>query len=500
MTRVHLRLIFGLISVASFILVSTFASASVTTYLRPNADRTTSEPWTIVGASQAWEALDDPVTEIETPGGADYISATPSQSPLSTRLDLSTISLAGQTILSGTAWIYMATATSTQLIVDPEGGGHSVASQTFTGTGWHSLSIPLSALKQSGLNSLNIELNTGSGSGIRQVSAALVRLTIEPPSHSIYWGAWMDGDVYTPPGEPAWGDAPWDSQTWNTFESHAGRAPSLVHFGQPAPWSQSFSAEPLTLASSRGAIPLMDMNSNGATLAEIALGERDEPLISWLKAVRNFEKPFFFRWDWEMNGTWFNWGKEAAASSTTFVAAWRHFHNLAEEYGATNITWVWCPNTEFNGSTSLKNLYPGKAYVDWTCMDGYNRGEKAPGTNHEWSNFNNVFGTTYASLLSVAPTKPIMIGETASTESGGSKASWIEDAFGTQIPTNFPNIKAVAWFNWNFFDKELNLTWDWQIESSASAQAAFANIISSPYYASNSFGSMTPLSRIKPLP
>lgn len=213
---------------------------------------------------------------------------------------------------------------------------------------------------------------------------------------------------------------------------------------------------------------------------------------------QNYGKPFFFRWDWEMNGTWFPWGEQAALNPEQFVKAWRHFHDIAEEKGATNITWVWCPNVLFEGSTSLASLYPGNEYVDWTCMDGYNRGTRLVGEH--WQTFSTIFEKTYNALLSLAPSKPIIIGETASTEVGGSKASWIEDAFGTQLPKNFPSVKAVAWFNWNIYDKKIGTNWDWPIESSLSSQEAFANIISSPYYAANTFGNLTPLTRIQPLP
>ena len=202
-----------------------------------------------------------------------------------------------------------------------------------------------------------------------------------------------------------------------------------------------------------------------------------------------------------MNGQWFPWGEEAADRPDLFVKSWQRFHSIAEEAGATNITWVWCPNVLFEGSTSLASLYPGDAYVDWTCMDGYNRGTKlGEGSGDSWKSFSSLFKTTYSELLKMAPSKPIMIAETASTESGGSKASWIEDAFGTQLPSKFPSIKAVAWFNWNIEDEKLKVIWDWQIESSSAAENAFANIISSPYYAANEFESLTPLKPIQPLP
>jgi len=316
---------------------------------------------------------------------------------------------------------------------------------------------------------------------------------MEPAKPTVYWGAWIDGDTYERPG-----DAPWDSGTWNLFESHVSKPVSIDHFGQPAPWSQAFSSEPLELTRNRGAIPLMDMSSSGATLKEISNGSRDASLTAWAKAAKSYARPFFLRWDWEMNGTWFKWGQEAAESPSTFVAAWKRFHNIVDENGATNVTWVWCPNTTFTGSTSLTSLYPGSSYVNWTCMDGYNFGTN-PLQPAGWKAFYEVFEPTYSQLISLDPSKPIMIGETASTELGGSKPSWIADGFGKDMSVNFPKIKAVNWFNWNI-SEEGQPRWDWPVESSSASQASFANAISSPYYASNTFKELPPLTPIKPLP
>src|ERR1051326_5245427 len=312
------------------------STASVTNYIRPNGDRTSEFPWSPVGATSAWDALNDNVTETETPSTSDYITVTVpehSSRTYSSTVDLTTLSLAGQTVLSGTAWFYTSTTTATTLAIEVQ-GDHTIASKSFTGSGWHSLSVPLSG-SQSQLDNLGLGFKASSA-GTHQVSAAFLKLSIEPPAHSIYWGAWMDGDVYTKEGEEAWGDAPWDQKTWNSFETHAGRAPSLVHFGQPAPWKQSFAEEPLVLTAKRGAIPLMDMNSEGATLSEIASGAQDSSLTAWANAAKNYGKPFLFRWDWEMNGTWFTWGKEAAENPATYVEAWRHFHTFVEEHGATS--------------------------------------------------------------------------------------------------------------------------------------------------------------------
>jgi hypothetical protein len=74
-----------------------------------------------------------------------------------------------------------------------------------------------------------------------------------------------------------------------------------------------------------------------------------------------------------------------------------------------------------------------------------------------------------------------MIGETASTEIGGSKAHWIADALGRQVTLRFPKIRAVIWFNkhWDGMD--------WPIESSPRAVQALRAAIRSPVYVANRF-------------
>jgi hypothetical protein len=464
------------------------AGAATTTYLRPNADLSSTGSWAVVGAGTAWEALADNVTPGQAPSSSGYIAS--SGAAGYTTVGLKTMPLAGATAVQMTAWVYTANASETIVDVLKSNTGARVARAYITAPGWNS--IPLEVpLKQADLDTAVLRIRS-TLSHPQQVSAAFLTVTYEPPTPEVYWGARMDGEVYGSSG-----DAPWSSATWNAFETHAGKAASIVHFGQPAPWTQPFTAQPLELTRARGAIPLMDMGSDGATLAEIAGGARDSYLTSWARAARSYGKPFFLRWDWEMNGTWFGWGQEAAADPAQFKSAWRHFHDLVEAQGATNVTWVWCPNTKFKGATSLPSLYPGGEYVDWTCTDGYNRGTN-PIKPESWRAFSTVFGSTYTTLLSLAPDKPVMIGEVASTEVGGSKAKWIADGFASLLPVKYPKIKAVSWFNWNIPVGESR--WDWPIESSESAQAAFSNVISSPYFARNTFGSLPSLTRIQPLP
>ena len=87
----------------------------------------------------------------------------------------------------------------------------------------------------------------------------------------------------------------------------------------------------------------------------------------------------------------------------------------------------------------------------------------------EWRSFAEAFGPTLDYVHALAPGKPIELAEVASTETGGSKAAWIDGMF-DEIERR-PYIRAIIWFN-------LRKETDWRIESSAGARRAFADGIS----------------------
>ncbi len=186
-----------------------------------------------------------------------------------------------------------------------------------------------------------------------------------------------------------------------------------------------------------------------------------------------------------MNGFWFPWSEGVNGNTPgSFVAAWRHVHDIFTEVGATNATWVWCPNVDFTRKlTPLKGLYPGDAYVDWTCLDGFNWGDTRNSAG--WQTFDEVFRSTYKRILKFAPSKPMVIGEVASEERGGSKPNWIKSAF-RNIPANYPKVRAVIWFDEN--DQGMH----WPIESSKKSTNAFAKAIGRNVYRPNVFSELPP--------
>lgn len=495
------RLIPFLAIVIALLSLPAAAAATTTHYLRPDGDISPSKKWGVFGAATSWDALNDAVTEAEVPSGSDYIAY--SSSGHETRVTLASMNISGVSIIKAQIWYYAANSQPFEVKSSADIGW-----QLSNSAGWHSINQTISS--QSALNELYVQFRTGgSSTGTpRQVLASFLKIETNGPK--VYWGAWMDGDVYKATN-PGLTDAPWNQTTWDIFESHTEKPVSIVHFGQPAPWQQGFAADPLEKTKKRGALPLMDMGTgcrigkvchgeetveeeevNRVSLKEINEGKYDAYYEDWAEDVTQYGYPLFFRWAWEMNGTWYKWGRDAAKTPSEYVTAWRRLHGISKAKGATNITWVWCPNVQYLGSTPYSQLYPGDAYVDWTCLDGY---------NESGLTFKDLFGSSYAALTgTVAPSKPVMIGETGTYDEGSghlSQGTWIREAVAA-LQNDFPKIKAFVWFNWNIIEEGEERPWP--IESTLNGQQSFAKQISSPYFAGNEFGSPSPLQSIKALP
>jgi hypothetical protein len=313
------------------------------------------------------------------------------------------------------------------------------------------------------------------------------------PARQLYWGAYVSGGPY---GQE---DAPWDMTSLDRFEEHAGKRVSLLEWGEAwysensrNPGYQDFPTDHVSDVRARGAIPVISWgpydDGEGSDQPEFRLrkiidGDHDEFIRDWAQRAKDWGHPFFLRFAWEMNTRSAPYSEAANGNDRgEFAEMWRHVHGIFTDVGATNATWVWCPNVNYDGSLPFDRLFPGDAYVDWVCLDGYNWGTNPARPGSRWRTFNQVFRSSYEELLELAPGAPVMIGETAATEYGGSKAAWITEAFRTQLRDGFPEIRAVVWFNKNADGM------DWIIESSDSATQAFAKAIGASSYAENRFG------------
>lgn len=131
-------------------------------------------------------------------------------------------------------------------------------------------------------------------------------------------------------------NGPWTPSTgWHDarlmFDRHAGKQPSLEHWGQC--WECSFDSSVAEQVVARGDIPVLDWGtghiSGYAPDAAVASGKYDDQLATQAQALASFGHPIFLLFDEEMNGTWhpFSPGQNGNTAAD-FVAMWRHVHDI----------------------------------------------------------------------------------------------------------------------------------------------------------------------------
>jgi PA14 domain/Glycosyl hydrolase family 26/CARDB len=290
------------------------------------------------------------------------------------------------------------------------------------------------------------------------------------------------GGKLTPPSGAHWG------MTTGYAGGIAGREAQLgrkvtVH-NMFAAWTDRIPGPAQIDDVANGRIPMITWQPVNTTLTDIASGVYDANIIARAQFVKAFGSTILLRFAHEMNGNWYPWSGSSNGGATSgpanYIAAWRHVHDLFVAQGATNVAWVWCvnqgdvPGAAWNHWT---NYYPGDSYVDWVGIDAYNWGTTNT-TSGGWRTLSSML--TASAYSDYAATKPIMLAETASAESGGNKDQWIYD-LGTTIKTSFPSVEAVLWF-----DKTGSST-EWPVDSSSPALTAYTNVGMDSYYGGPGF-------------
>jgi len=258
------------------------------------------------------------------------------------------------------------------------------------------------------------------------------------------------------------------------FGRSIGREPVIVHYYKQ--WDfQPFVRSELADVWRRGSLPMItwepwSYEGRDYPLPAIARGRFDGYVRRAARAAASWDRPVLLRFAHEMNGPWYPWGQGRRGNDPAlFKNVWRRLVRIFREEGATEVRWVWTPNVNGGGRWPFRRLYPGDAWVDWVGLDGYNWGLRG-----DWQSFTRIFGNSYNALTRLTD-RPMIVGETGSSQSGGDKAAWLASALGQELP-RFSRIRAVVWFN-----AEANGI-DWRLNSSPAALRAFRAGISSPRY------------------
>ena len=193
------------------------------------------------------------------------------------------------------------------------------------------------------------------------------------------------------------------ASVYSKHESKAGRTLDIGHhyyrWGDipPERWSERWHVD-------NDRIPMISWASVSTT--EVNAGRHDAYIRERARAIDEFGEQVFLRWFWEADG---DWQRAKAVSPTEYQKAWRRIHGIFDDLGADNAVWVWCPTAWGFTTGEAQKYYPGDAYVDWICADGYNWNKKG-----DWRSFDDVYADFYE--WGITRGKPMMLGEIGSVE------------------------------------------------------------------------------------
>jgi len=212
------------------------------------------------------------------------------------------------------------------------------------------------------------------------------------------------------------------------------------NFVSLAPANYELSADAAGFAktvASDGAVPLVQMDPERVSVADVASGRYDGYLSAYAEAVRAYHYPVIVSFGHEMNGDWYPWGYKKT-SPAVFVAAWRHIVGLFRALGAQNVTWLWTVNviddTRGGSIVNPAKWWPGSSYVTWVGIDGYY-------LKPSWQ-FAPLFGPTIGAVRALTA-DPILISETGAVPTSGQPAK-INDLF---AGVRSYGLLGFVWFN-----------------------------------------------------
>jgi mannan endo-1,4-beta-mannosidase len=234
------------------------------------------------------------------------------------------------------------------------------------------------------------------------------------------------------------------------FSAATGVNPNLVMYYSS--WREPFKSDFASLAAKHGAVPLVQINPAGISLAAIASGQDDTYLTTFAESVRSYGHPVILSFGHEMNGDWYSWGY-THASPADFVAAWRHIVTLFRKVGTQNVTWMWTVNiiVTLGGIPNPAPWWPGSSYVNWVGIDGYYYNSSLT--------FATLFGPTVAAIRGLT-SDPILIAETAASPAAGQPA---------KIADLFAGIRLYGLLGFVWFDAAADR--DWRLASRTAIDA-----------------------------
>lgn len=280
---------------------------------------------------------------------------------------------------------------------------------------------------------------------------------------------------------------PNDLSSVAALETAAGGKFAILHwYAMWGGWKRDFNEGDLKRAAGRGAVPMITWEPWAGVFSDpswnlraaILSGQNDVYISSWARGLAQYGQPVLLRFAHEMHDNPYPWAVGVNGNTASdYIAAWQHVHDLFVRSGARNVNWVWNPNlltstvSPAEYARLFDGVYPGDQYVDWGSVDVFNTGSTFTWTGPYWwsqpvwRSFDQILAAPYQALRSTT-SKPLLLAEVGSAETGGSKAAWLRDALSPATVSRYPNVRAMVWFDTR---KEEN----WSLSSSPEALASW---------------------------
>jgi hypothetical protein len=207
----------------------------------------------------------------------------------------------------------------------------------------------------------------------------------------------------------------------------------------------------------------------------ITNGYFDSYLDAFANKVKSYSDTIIIRLFHEFDGNWYSWSiHENGQDPANLIAAYRHIVDRFNAQGATNVLWMWSPNSAPSPNAAYNwfvHAYPGDAYVDLISTSIYNHPNAGI---PPWRSLRALLTESYYYAKKYFPTKQFLIAELACRErysaevsSSQTKAEWLCQA-SLDVQSYFSKTRGLIFFNTN---KEH----DWRINSSVDALNAVKN-------------------------
>jgi hypothetical protein len=216
---------------------------------------------------------------------------------------------------------------------------------------------------------------------------------------------------------------------------------------------------------------------------------------AFARDLKQYGRPVYLRFASEMNGNWTPWHSDPATYRAKFALVARV---MREE--APNVAMVWSPNY-VGDDYPVDAYYPGDESVDWVGINAYQEpyftGNPAALQKDADIFYQGKRTNPLDKLRAIYDTysvrKPIMISETgfgwANRNPYVEESQWaagaLERYYG-YLPLIFPRIKAVSYFNVDFFkNPRVSSTSHYVLSGSPALAAAYKRMTASDWYLSD---------------